>query len=225
MKENNTMETYKLILTEEQLGIVKTALEAYSRIKMGQVGYGLQEIFPWMYSDDADTVERSVRNLMNFLSIQRNKEPPFPDNSSSYWGYGHEKVGDGSEAFVIMQAIRQFLGVKANDGYFDSMYVTYDDPMTFGREGKHVPQIEEFIKYKDFYIDDEESRTNGIRSDAGKLAIDLYKEENWNRLFAEIFNDEFFKKHNVRGDKYEILIDRFLENCFIRVYRPNKLVK
>lgn len=213
-KNKSGQKVHKLLLTEEQLSTVQTALEAYSRMKMGQIGYGMMEIFPSTYPETTRSIEGFVRNVINYEDVQRGREPTFPSDSNASWGYGHQKAGDGSEAFVIMQAIRQFLAVNRNDGYFDPSFVTYDDPMTFGREGKHVPEIEGFIKYKDYYLDS---------PDKNKEAVKLFKDQNYGELHEKYFNKEFTDSKNVRGEKYQIMIDRFEENVYLRVYKPYKI--
>lgn len=212
--KKNKKETYKLILSEEQLGIVQTALEAYSRMKMGQIGYGIMEIFPSTYPETTRSIEGFVRNVINYEDVQRGREPTFPSDSNASWGYGHEKSGDGSEAFVIMQAVRQFLAVKRNDGYFDPSFVTYDDPMTFGREDKHIPEIEGFIKYKDYYLDDQ------IKN---KEAVRLFRKEQYAELYNDYFNKDFTDSKGIMGEKYQIMLDRHEENIFLRVFKPSKI--
>ncbi len=141
----------KLELTEKQAAVVMQALEAFSRASMGQFKYALQEMFPHIPLNyaDGEELEHLIRQRLNLIALEKGKDPYFPIESDTSWGiYQQDKCHNGSIAWPIYQALRQYLAVKRNDGYFDWSFVTYDDPADCG--GEPAPTIEACVKYKDF---------------------------------------------------------------------------
>lgn len=130
---------YNIQLTEKHLRVIETACEAFTRMRLGQIDYALDEIFPKIDREDRKQITDFVR-IRLFPNLQQN---------ASY-GIGQKEVEWGNEAYEIRQTIRQFLAVKRNNGYFEPMCVTTDDPLKVSNEP--LPIIPEFKKYLDFKI-------------------------------------------------------------------------
>ena len=146
-----TKDKIKLELTDKQAAVVMQALDAFSRASMGQFKYALQEMFPHipLSYEDGEELEHIIRQRLNLIAITKLRPLYFPEESNTSWGiYQQDKCHNGTIAWPIYQALRQYLAVKNNDGYFDHSFVTYDDPADCG--GEPAPTIEGFTKWKDF---------------------------------------------------------------------------
>lgn len=206
------METHKLEVTEKQLEIIRDALEVYSRCKMGQFQIAMQTMFPnlWLNYSVAEDIEKYIRKTCNEAAQKRLNSVPFPLEDNASWGIGHENVGDGTEAYVIMQVIRQFLSVKRNDGWF-TYRTDSDDPLEYV-SGDHIPKIEGFDKSKCFYIENEQKAAEAVK---------LYKRKKFPELWALI--DETIKpREKYSGSLLKIEYDKKRKECFLRILKPVK---
>jgi hypothetical protein len=174
--------------TEAHLRVMEQALEVYTRLRLGQFDYALDEAFPdaCLGHNERQELHKHLRSVifpepprlaydghgghydqygntynenkelnsaieyeMKYFLERANKMGIAGGLNSSY-GIGNKKVGDGSLAYEIRQTIRQYLAVKRNDGYFEHMYVTYDDPCKVTDEP--LPIIKGFTKEKIFVV-------------------------------------------------------------------------
>ena len=140
--ENKTTITFE----PEHLSIISRALEAYSRAKMGQFGYMIEEIFPEKLLDwqEKEDMEKLLRQIV------------FPDeslmrSSSASFGIMNEKTGDGQIAYEVHKLLAQYIEVNKNDGYW-GMGNRFDGPLKTSKV--ELPVIEDFKKYIDYPIDD-----------------------------------------------------------------------
>ena len=186
---DKTVQMTDISFTDAHLRVIEQALEVYTRLRLGQFDYALDEAFP-----DACLGHKEREGLHRHLRSVIMPEPPqlvydghggyydqygnsYDENKelnskvdyqtkyfleranknslsglNSSYGIGNKKVGDGSLAYEIRQTIRQYLAVKRNDGYFEHMYVTYDDPCKVTDEP--LPVIKGFTKEKIFTVED-----------------------------------------------------------------------
>lgn len=179
--------------TEAHLRVIEQALEVFTRLRLGQFDYAIEEAFPdanlsWderqgihkflrgiimpeppilrydghggykdqygnCYGEDGTPDKDPDWEMKNFLERAKNNSLAGGGLNSSY-GIGNKKAGNGSLAYEIRQTIRQYLAVKHNDGYFEYMFVTYDDPCKV--TGEPLPIIKGFTKEKTFVVEDPE---------------------------------------------------------------------
>jgi len=183
-----TVQMTDISFTDAHLRVIEQALEVYTRLRLGQFDYALDEAFPdaclgynereglhrhlrsvifpepprLVYDghggyydqygntyDENQKLNSAVEYEMKHFLERANKMGIAGGLNSSY-GIGNEKVGNGSLAYEIRQTIRQYLAVKHNDGYFEHMYVTYDDPCKVTEEP--LPIVKGFTKEKTFIV-------------------------------------------------------------------------
>lgn len=157
-------EKIKLVLSEQHSGVVKKACEAYCRGKLGQFRYMLEEIFPELDYKRGRAIEEFIRAQFREQAIEEDKPAGFyfPNYSNQHWSIGNEKTGDGTLAYEVEKVIENYLAVKRNDGYWKSG-ADFNEPLCF-KGGKlsldesSLPEIEDFVKYKDFPLSAAKSR-------------------------------------------------------------------
>jgi hypothetical protein len=104
-----------------------------------------------LYNEQKEILGDPDWEMKNFLERANNMGIAGGFNSS--YGIGHKKARNGGLAYEIRQTIRQYLAVKKNDGYFDNMCATYDDPCKATEEP--LPIIKGFLKEKTFTVEDD----------------------------------------------------------------------
>jgi hypothetical protein len=180
----------KINFTDAHLQVIEQALEVFTRLRLGQFDYALDEAFPdaTLSWDERQEILKFLRGIVmpeppvlrydghggyydqydNSYGEDKSLDPDTPydkkwlverankigisGGTNSSWGICNEKVGNGRLAYEIRQTIRQYLAVKKNDGYFEHMFVSYDDPLKITREP--LPIIEGFVKEKVFVVED-----------------------------------------------------------------------
>jgi len=111
------------------------ALDAYSRIKMGQI-WAVRDLFYDIHNKDLDRLDRLLKELAQVAF------PEFAGEKHGCWyGIGNKPVGDGQEAFDIQQVIRYVLAWKLHPqgGYT----VDFQKPMRWGSEPLATIRIED----------------------------------------------------------------------------------
>lgn len=186
-------------LSDKHLRVIETALEAYARAHLGQFGLMIDEMFPIndLSHEDRSEIEKLLKSGI------------MPELKSGYHGIYSKDVHDNAKvAFEIRQSIRQYLAVKNNDGYFNPMFVTYDDPPLVSKEP--LPEIVDFVKHKDFIIDDPKVVTKLTR---------LFNQEKYKDMWDIVKNEDFYKETS--GSKWEI-IPQENKTFVLRVNKPIK---
>lgn len=154
----------KLIFSEAHAEVVKKSCEAYCRGKLGQFRYMLEEIFPELDYNRGCTIEEFIRAQFREQALEKDFHPEyyFPFHSNQHWSIGNEKIGDGILAYEVEKVIGNYLSVKNNDGYW-GVGTNFSEPLCY-RGGKlsldesSLPEIEDFVKYKDFSLTKAKSR-------------------------------------------------------------------
>jgi hypothetical protein len=141
---------YSLKLTKNQIAVVCRALEAFERAQLGQFKMALEQIFEFepdkeyrrnlkeVSWDEYNSLEQMLKTFIF------NRESGTQQNHS-YFGSESAKI-----AYEIDKVIAQFLTVEQNDGYWQSAYRSFDEPLDLSQEP--IPEVSEFKKYKDFPI-------------------------------------------------------------------------
>lgn len=160
------------------------------------------------------------------FSFPVTQDEPFPRETNASWGIlQKEKVGDGQLAYEIYQTIRQYTAVVQNGGLFDH-YTSSQDPLNYS--GVDLPEIQGFVKHKDYYFNQTESR---------RLAAYCEKKA-WNKAWNYI-NKTLTPKYKIpSGESYKIMWNetptKYLDvsgvtkegidptSYFIRVFKPQK---
>lgn len=147
-------QTYSLKLTKNQMAVICRALEAFERAQLGQFKISLEQTFEFEsdkeYRKNLKEVSWDEYNALEQMmkALIFNKESNIQQNHS-YFG-----INGASEsakiAYETQKVIGQFLAVEQNNGYWQSTYRSFDEPLDLSQEP--IPEVEEFKKYKDFPI-------------------------------------------------------------------------
>jgi hypothetical protein len=191
LKAKKKKENKKVTVTfdERHLPVLVRALECYMRLRSGQIGMAMDEV----YSDK----QTKMLNDRKYYHYGDNKEIEklirsvyFKDLGSpnAAWGIGQYGFG-GEEAYMIQKTLRQYMAYERNDGYsgsgrdFDTCWGSYSDVPN--------PVVEGFSTRKFF---------KAPKSIANKIET-FCSEEKYKEAFDLI--DKKWKTLP-RGDKYEI---------------------
>jgi hypothetical protein len=206
--------TTTITFTDKHLTVIQAALEAYSRARMGQFGDWLDETFRehLIHWDTRQEIEYFIRDKFAQMAVKDGKPADyyFPLERNASWGIlQSEKVGNGQLAYEVYQTLRQYTAVTQNGGSFDH-YTSTRDPLNYS--GEPLPEIDGFVKYKDFYLPKKE----------GDEVKYLYEKEKYSEMWAVIKGVE--KELGIpRGDKTQV---KFTEDqTFLRVHKPQKVEK
>ena len=134
---------------------------------------------------------------------------------NSSWGISNEKVGSGQLAYEIRQTIRQYLAVKKNDGYFEHMFVTYDDPLKI--TGEPLPVIEGFIKEKTFVV-----KPTEINAHLNRLF--KAKNPNWKKMW-EIVEANCELPKNIKSSRKRLNFNKATKQWELILEKPTKKLK
>lgn len=212
---------YNLKLTKNQMGVICRALEALERAQMGQFKIALEQIFEFEYDkeyrkhlkdvswDEYNALEQMLKSFIF------NRDSGTQQNNS-YFGIAGTSES-AKIAYEINKVLGQFLAVEQNDGYWQPVYRSYDDPLHLSREP--IAEVAEFQKYKDFPIPKKHW------SELRKLFADGDLTSMWNIVDSYIPKD-------IRASKTEIypfsdnlrdheLGYNFADVC-IRMWKPEK---
>ena len=212
---------YNLKLTKNQMGVICRALEALERAQMGQFKIALEQIFEFEYDkeyrkhlkdvswDEYNALEQMLKSFIF------NRDSGTQQNNS-YFGIAGTSES-AKIAYEINKVLSQFLAVEQNDGYWQPVYRSYDDPLHLSREP--IAEVAEFQKYKDFPIPKKHW------SELRKLFADGDLTSMWNIVDSYIPKD-------IRASKTEIypfsdnlrdheLGYNFADVC-IRMWKPEK---
>ena len=187
-------------LTAEHIQVINKALEVYYRLRSGQIDIAVDTVYADKLIDYNDRVDIStlIRSIV------------FPKTvKGGGFGAGSPEIGDGNLAFEIMQTLRQFLAVERNDGYFDSMFVSFDDP--FKITDVPLPSVEGFTKSKRFYVDDEYTNT--------KLREHI-EDSRYDQAWSMI--NEYLKGGVPAGEWSRIKFDEGSGEFYLEVFKPQK---
>jgi hypothetical protein len=212
---------YNLKLTKNQMGVICRALEALERAQMGQFKIALEQIFEFEsdkeYRKHLKDVSWDEYNALEQMlkSFIFNRDSGTQQNNS-YFGIAGTSES-AKIAYEINKVLGQFLAVEQNDGYWQPVYRSYDDPLHLSQEP--IAEVAEFQKYKDFPIPKKHW------SELRKLFADGDLASMWNIVDSYIPKD-------IRASKTEIypfsdnlrdheLGYNFADVC-IRMWKPEK---
>lgn len=197
-----------ITLSDAQVQVVLTALEAFSRFRINQPKTALEHIFPEKCWDLGwDKMQELVAPL------QKTFFPDYPPNGGP--GICNPEIGKEPQiAYEIAKQIEQYRALKKSNGWFGS---TVDfSGADLNPSGEPPPKIEglEEMQYMSFLIPDQ------------GIARKFYNEENWTAFWEWI-------KENMpelpKGEKLEIFEDDSFGDIwsgksrfYIRVYKPRK---
>lgn len=198
----------KITLSDEHVEVILAALEAFSRMRIGQFKTALEEVFPQKCWDlgwnKLQELERPLKD--SFF-------PNRPHNGGP--GICQEEAGKEAHiAYEIQKAIEQFRALQKSDGWFGSS-VNFDGNL-LNPSGLPPPEIEGLaeMQYMDFFIPDQE------------VVGELYKQKDYQNLWS--FIDKVVPDLP-RGEKSEI-INKFVDDLgamqilHVRVWKPRKPV-
>ena len=131
---------YRLEITQEQAYVLRDALEAYARIKHGQIDTVIRDLFRDRYCTGQFNYKNTKR-LCDWL-----KEIIFPElTESSYHGVGSKVYPDSTVAWAVMQVLRHRLAWDrlADEGKSEPEHygVQYNEPFGHGVELPKMEQI------------------------------------------------------------------------------------
>lgn len=183
--------------TEDELRSITKALEAYERFRLGQVNTALDIYYDYMVLDYEirENTHKAVRAIL------------FPNLSpNASYGIGNKEVGDGNLAYEIYKVLGQFLAVTRNNGFFDSAFVNFQDPMQYTNEP--FPVVLDFKPYKDI----------PIPKNMHKKIKHLVELENWKDLWEMI--DANIKNKLLKCERMEMITKEMVVRC----HKPEKKV-
>lgn len=240
----------KISFTDAHLQVIEQSLEIFSRLRMGQFNYALDEAFPdaCLSYDELEGLNRRLRSVImpeppqleynghggyydqygnsygenkeldskidytEKIFLKRANKNSLSGPNSSY-GISNKKVGNGQLAYEIRQTIRQFLAVKKNDGYFEPMYVTYDDPFKVTEEP--LPVIEGFVKEKVFVVEDGQ-----INVQLNKI-FKQKKDEKWGKMW-KLVEENCGLPDNIRSDRRRLNFNEQTNKWELILEKPTK---
>jgi hypothetical protein len=190
---------------EEHLSVIIKALEVYTRLKLGQIDYALEEAFGWeLDRDKVQAIHNYARQIM-FEGTDMERNP----NVS--WGiYNQEKVGDATLGYEVQKVLGRYRAITNNDGWSD-WGRSFDKP--FSVTGVPLPEVQNFIDYKLFKIPKKlwKSIANAIEN---KDTAD------WNGIWKSI---DKAMPNLPKGEKSEIICSDFISDGYsIKVTAPIK---
>lgn len=205
----------KLIITEEQAIVTKTALECFLRGKLGQFDYMLELIGGWHLGwDDRRDILKFIRAKFTKQALSEGKSADFyfPVESNGSWGIHHPKVPDALVAHNIEKTIENYLSVTRNGGYWGSG-TNFSEPYS-----GDIPEIEGFIKHKDYHFDKRDSKKIHTRC----------KNKDYKGAYELI--DSLAEKYDIRrGDSSEIKFETYAgdgspieASYYLRVHKPRE---
>ena len=154
-------------LSDAHLKVINNALEAYFRMKTGQISIALDVLYghsPKSLSyDESKCIESVVRTIAM----------PHIDPGISGYGFNSEKIGDARIAYEIKKTFEEYLSVKNNDGYYGNT-CNFDGPLKASEEP--LPIVEEHKNYKDFPLTKTQS----------KKVNDFIKQKSFDKLWLYI---------------------------------------
>jgi len=145
----------KLLVSEEQALVIKNACECYCRGTLGQFDYMLEHVGGWHLNwEDRREILNFIREKFTKRALEEGKPADyyFPVNGNSSWGVFHEKAKNGLVAYHVEKVIDNYLSVKRNNGLWGST-TNFSEPW-----GDNLPEIEGFIKYKDYPLKKADSK-------------------------------------------------------------------
>lgn len=202
----------KITLSDEQTKVVLSALEAFSRMRIGQFKTALEQVFPQKCWDlgwnKLQELEKPLKNVFF---------PNHPHNGGP--GICSEEAGKEAHiAYEIQKAIEQFQALQKSNGWFGNT-VNFDGNL-LNPSGLPPPTIEGLtqMQYKDFLIPDEYQDTAEV----------FFKSNDYKRLWGLV---DRAIPNLPRGEKSEIVyIDENngqwneFPKYHVRVWKPRKPV-
>jgi hypothetical protein len=135
MKNKKSKEHKKVSITfdERHLPVLTRALETFMRLRSGQIGMAMDEVYSdkqskmlkdknYHHYDDNKDIEKLIRSVY-FKDL---------DSPNAAWGIGQYGHG-GEEAYMISKTLRQYMAYERNDGYsgtgrdFDTCWGSYSE--------------------------------------------------------------------------------------------------
>jgi hypothetical protein len=109
--------------------------------------------------------ESKVYSTRSFLSrywqalqhFDREESESFPRELNGSWGISQPECGEEAHiAYEVSSTLRQYRFVSENGGFFKFANRSFDEPLEISDED--LPEIEGFVKYKDYHIDEADSK-------------------------------------------------------------------
>ena len=191
---------------ERHLPVIARALEAFMRMRSGQIAMALDECYAdkqtkmlkdksYDHFNDNQNIETMIRRVY-FKELSNN----------AAWGVGQYGFG-GEEAYMIWKTLRQYMAYERNGGYsgsgrdFDTCWGSYSDVPN--------PVVQGFSTRKFF---------KAPKSIANKL-LKLFIDKKYQECYDLIDNKW---KTLPRGDKYELGFHKENDGVGVWVTAPRK---
>jgi hypothetical protein len=174
----------KIELNDEHVAVIKKALESFSRFRMGQFKYGIEEaMMDKEWKDNRhDVLEETEKNL---------KDQFFPELSSgSHYGIGRDKEGD--IAYEIHGLLKSYQICQQNVEPLeeDDLLRMYDSTGPLEISGVKLPDILEDYKYAYIKVQDSDI-IEAFEAEDYKEMWELIQEANFpHSAKAKVIKDE-----------------------------------
>jgi hypothetical protein len=182
-------------LTDNHLSVINAALEAYYRLKSGQISMALDIAYEYKLTYDQS---HAIENIVKVMAL-----PELAKNGCSY-GFNSPQIGDGKIAFEIRKTFEEVLAVKRNGGYYGNT-VDFHGPLKASDEP--LPEVVNFVNYIDHKFTDKES----------DIINDYYHLKDFEKMWQYV--DSITAKLP-KGEKKEIVPS--FNGVTLRIYKPRK---
>jgi hypothetical protein len=183
-------------LTDAHLSVINAALEAYYRLKSGQISMALDIAYEYKLTYDQS---HAIESIVKVMAL-----PELAKNGCSY-GFNSPQIGDGKIAFEIRKTFEEVLAVKRNGGYYGST-VDFDGPLKITEEP--LPEVINFVNYIDHKFTDKQS----------DIINDYYHLKDFEKMWQYV--DSITSKLP-KGEKKEIVPS--FNGVTLRIYKPRKI--
>jgi hypothetical protein len=177
------------------LSVINAALEAYYRLKSGQISMALDIAYEYKLTYDQS---HAIENIVKVMAL-----PELAKNGCSY-GFNSPQIGDGKIAFEIKKTFEEVLAVKRNGGYYGNT-VDFHGPLKASDEP--LPEVVNFVNYIDHKFTDKES----------DIINDYYHLKDFEKMWE--YADSITSKLP-KGEKREIIPS--FNGVTMRIYKPRK---
>lgn len=205
-------QTYKVSLTVDHMRVIIEAIEAFNRAQMGQFDIWLEKVFlsqindPYFKKFVSDSVLKwdKRKDINQTLRRAIFKHELLANSTSS--GAGLTNLSqDAKLGHEIYEALNQFVSVQDNDGWW-GFFHNFDDPAKWSGTDDPLPEIEGFVKHKDFPIKNQKEIKEAV------------EKEDYRRAW-EIANEEIGEKIRHEGKEIQKTRDG---TYFVRITKPRK---
>ncbi|MGA1046870.1 MAG: hypothetical protein ACO3UU_02585 [Minisyncoccia bacterium] len=182
-------------LTDTHLSIINTALEAYYRLKSGQVSMALDIAYEYKLTYDQSHAIESIVKVMALPELAK---------KGCNYGFNSPEIGDGKIAFEIRKTFEEVLAVKRNGGYYGDT-VDFHGPLKSSDEP--LPEVVNFVNYIDHKFTDKQS----------DIINDYYHLKDFEKMWE--YADSITAKLP-KGEKREIIPS--FNGVVMRIHKPRK---